>query len=81
VDYVYNMERLLRKFKTAASLVPQPVLRLAAQESRWGVIYFGSTSPAMREALDVLQDEGGQKSWACFWCETRCHGRLTWPSA
>jgi 2-oxoglutarate/2-oxoacid ferredoxin oxidoreductase subunit alpha len=58
VDYVYNMERLLRKFNTAASLVPQPVLRLAAQETRWGVIYFGSTSPAMREALDVLQEEG-----------------------
>jgi 2-oxoglutarate ferredoxin oxidoreductase subunit alpha len=38
--------------------VPQPVLRVAAQETRWGVIYFGSTSPAMREALDVLQEEG-----------------------
>jgi 2-oxoglutarate ferredoxin oxidoreductase subunit alpha len=25
-DYIYNMERLLKKFKTAANLVPQPVL-------------------------------------------------------
>ncbi|WP_293411214.1 2-oxoacid:acceptor oxidoreductase subunit alpha [Piscinibacter sp.] len=57
-DYVYNMERLLRKFRTAASLVPQPVLRKAAQPTRFGVIYFGSTSPAMHEALDVLQAEG-----------------------
>jgi 2-oxoglutarate ferredoxin oxidoreductase subunit alpha len=52
------MERLLRKFRTAASLVPQPVLRPAAQPTRFGVIYFGSTSPAMHEALDVLQAEG-----------------------
>jgi len=57
-DYIYNMERLLKKFKTAATLVPQPVLRRAAQPSRFGVIYFGSTSPAMNEALDVLEAEG-----------------------
>jgi 2-oxoglutarate ferredoxin oxidoreductase subunit alpha len=56
-DYVYNMERLLRKFKTAADLVPQPVLRNASVKTALGVIYFGSTSPAMREALDVLEEE------------------------
>jgi 2-oxoglutarate/2-oxoacid ferredoxin oxidoreductase subunit alpha len=56
-DYVYNMERLLKKFATAATLVPQPVLRSAAQAMRVGVIYFGSTSAAMREALDVLEAE------------------------
>ena len=57
-DYIYNMERLLRKFKTAADLVPQPVLRSAAKKTALGVIYFGSTSPAMTEALDVLEEEG-----------------------
>jgi len=57
-DYIYNMERLLRKFKTAATLVPQPIVRKAAQPTRYGVIYFGSTSPAMREALDVLETQG-----------------------
>jgi 2-oxoglutarate ferredoxin oxidoreductase subunit alpha len=56
-DYIYNMERLLRKFKTAADLVPQPVIRKATEPTRYGVIYFGSTSPAMREALDVLEQE------------------------
>ncbi len=56
-DYIYNMERLLKKFKTAADLVPQPLLRKAQQETRLGVIYFGSTAPAMREALDVLEVE------------------------
>jgi 2-oxoglutarate ferredoxin oxidoreductase subunit alpha len=57
-DYIYNMERLQKKFRTAADLVPQPMVRQAAQPSRHGVIYFGSTSPAMREALDVLEAEG-----------------------
>lgn len=53
-DYIYNMERLLRKFKTAAGMVPQPVLQPAARPTPFGVIFFGSTSPAMQEALDVL---------------------------
>ncbi|MFI5445482.1 2-oxoacid:acceptor oxidoreductase subunit alpha [Polaromonas sp. UC242_47] len=57
-DYIYNVQRLLRKFETAATLVPQPVLRLAARKTRLGVIYFGSTSPAMHEALDVLGEAG-----------------------
>ena len=57
-DYLYNMERLLRKFRTAASLVPQPIVRIAQQPTRLGVIYFGSTSPAMNEALDVLTAHG-----------------------
>ena len=57
-DYIYNVQRLLRKFETAATLVPQPVLRPAARKTRLGVIYFGSTSPAMNEALDVLSEAG-----------------------
>ena len=57
-DYIYNMERLLRKFRTAADLVPQPVLRASARPTALGVIYFGSTSPAMQEALDVLEAAG-----------------------
>jgi 2-oxoglutarate/2-oxoacid ferredoxin oxidoreductase subunit alpha len=57
-DYIYNVERLLTKFKTAATLVPQPVLRKAKRRARLGVIYFGSTSPAMHEALDVLTEQG-----------------------
>ncbi|MEO7255303.1 MAG: 2-oxoacid:acceptor oxidoreductase subunit alpha [Casimicrobium sp.] len=56
-DYIYNMERLLRKFKTAAEFVPQPILRAATKKTSVGVIYFGSTSPAMSEALDVLNEQ------------------------
>ena len=57
-DYVYNMRRLLQKFDSAKALVPQPVLREAAQKTRHGVIYFGSTSPAMDEAIAALESEG-----------------------
>ncbi|MBP6776246.1 MAG: 2-oxoacid:acceptor oxidoreductase subunit alpha [Piscinibacter sp.] len=57
-DYLYNVQRLLTKFATAATLVPQPVLRIAAQPSRLAVIHFGSTSPAMNEALDTLAAAG-----------------------
>ncbi|HSV53635.1 MAG TPA: 2-oxoacid:acceptor oxidoreductase subunit alpha [Burkholderiaceae bacterium] len=57
-DYVYNVKRLLKKFETAATLVPQPVLRKAARKTRLGVVYFGSTSPAMDEALEMLAEAG-----------------------
>jgi len=58
VDYVYNMERLIRKFKTAANMVPAPVLHKAKSASSVGAIYFGSTSPAMSEAFDQLEALG-----------------------
>jgi 2-oxoglutarate/2-oxoacid ferredoxin oxidoreductase subunit alpha len=57
-DYVENMERLLRKFETAKSLVPRPIARPAKHATKHGVIYFGSTTPAMHEALDALEAKG-----------------------
>jgi 2-oxoglutarate ferredoxin oxidoreductase subunit alpha len=57
-DYVYNMQRLLKKFETAKALVPQPVLTEAKKKTKFGAIYFGSTSPSMHEALDAFEAEG-----------------------
>jgi len=57
-DYVDNMQRLLRKLETAKQIVPQPRLRPASQPTRLGVVYFGSTSPAMHEALENLESDG-----------------------
>jgi len=59
-DYLYNMERLLRKFETAKALVPQPLLRKAAQPTTLGAIHFGSTAPAMDEAIGALERNGVQ---------------------
>jgi 2-oxoglutarate ferredoxin oxidoreductase subunit alpha len=56
--YQDNVERLLKKFDTAAKLVPGPVARAAKRATRSGVIYFGSTTPAMHEALEALEGSG-----------------------
>ncbi|MGQ0663579.1 MAG: 2-oxoacid:acceptor oxidoreductase subunit alpha [Pseudomonadota bacterium] len=56
--YVDNMQRLLRKFDTAKGLVPKPVTRPAEQSTRFGVVYYGSTSPAMQETLAALEARG-----------------------
>ena len=52
------MQRLLRKFETAKGLVPKPLRRNAARPIRYGALYFGSTAPAMHEAIGVLQERG-----------------------
>jgi 2-oxoglutarate ferredoxin oxidoreductase subunit alpha len=57
-DYKYNMQRLLTKFETAKTLVPKPVLNASKEPARFGAIYYGSTSPAMTEALDALARSG-----------------------
>ncbi|GAB2548347.1 2-oxoacid:acceptor oxidoreductase subunit alpha [Rhodanobacter koreensis] len=57
-DYVSNMQRLQKKFTTAKTLLPQPILGRTAQPARYGVIYFGSTSPAMAEAVAILEQGG-----------------------
>ena len=56
--YVDNMQRLLRKFDTAATLVPAPLRRNAVETTRFGAIYYGSTAPAMDEALARLEAQG-----------------------
>ena len=57
-DYTDNVQRLLKKFEKAKSLVPLPVLTASSSPARFGVIYFGSTSPAMHEALEALAESG-----------------------
>jgi 2-oxoglutarate/2-oxoacid ferredoxin oxidoreductase subunit alpha len=57
-DYEENMLRLLKKFDTAKNLVPRPIARPAKEPTRLGAIYFGSTSPAMDEAEEILAERG-----------------------
>jgi 2-oxoglutarate/2-oxoacid ferredoxin oxidoreductase subunit alpha len=56
--YVDNMQRLLRKFETAKDLIPRPLRANCEKPTRHGVIYFGSTSPAMDEAIGMLTARG-----------------------
>lgn len=56
--YVDNMQRLLRKFETAKDLVPRPLIASSAKPTKYGVIYFGSTAPAMDEAIHIIEGRG-----------------------
>lgn len=56
--YADNMQRLLRKFETARDLVPRPVQANAGKPTKYGVIYYGSTSPAMDEAIQMIEARG-----------------------
>jgi len=58
VDYQENMERLLKKHHTARALVPPAVIRRSDKPTKLGVIYYGSTSPAMNEADLILAAKG-----------------------
>ena len=57
-DYQENMERLLKKHNTARSMVPPAIERKASKPTKYGAIYFGSTSPAMPEADEQLNALG-----------------------
>ena len=56
--YVDNMERLLKKFASAKRYMPAPIRRDAKQKTKYGVLYFGSTSASMHEALEALEEQG-----------------------
>ena len=57
-DYQENMERLLKKHDTARYLVPAAIEKRAEKPTRFVVIYYGSTSPAMDEACQLLAQSG-----------------------
>ena len=56
--YADNMQRLLRKFETAKDLVPRPLQANSTKPTKYGVIYYGSTSPAMDEAIHMIEAQG-----------------------
>lgn len=55
--YQDNVDRLRRKFDTAAKLVPKPVMETTPGADA-GVLYFGTTAEPMREALEGLAEHG-----------------------
>ncbi len=54
--YERNMQRLLKKWDTAKTLVPAAEIRDVGHSC--GLIYLGTTETPMQEALDVLESEG-----------------------
>lgn len=56
-DFHQNMERLQKKYETARTLVPEPVMD-EVEGAEIGILAYGSTDPAVQEAQDYLQDRG-----------------------
>jgi 2-oxoglutarate ferredoxin oxidoreductase subunit alpha len=58
--YIRNVDRLAKKWETAKGLVPKPEFYQSSNQSKTGLIFFGSASYAGKEALDLLRKKGGQ---------------------
>ena len=60
-DYQHNMDRLARKFQTAATLVPAPEIAFEPG-ARIGVVAYGTSHWAVVESRDQLRDEAGLRT-------------------
>jgi len=53
------LDRLLKKWDTAKEITPKPEFYQTENKSNVGVIFFGTTTYAALEAMDLLRDEEG----------------------
>ena len=60
-DYVKNVDRLARKFETARTHVPKPVVE-TEKDARIGIIGYGTTHWALTECRDQLLEETSVKT-------------------
>ncbi|MBZ0137315.1 MAG: 2-oxoacid:acceptor oxidoreductase subunit alpha [Planctomycetes bacterium] len=58
-----NMDRLTRKFETAKTMVPKP--EIIEEGHAAGILYFGTTQEAIREALATLDKKHALKLDQC----------------
>ncbi|MDP3478718.1 MAG: 2-oxoacid:acceptor oxidoreductase subunit alpha [Desulfoprunum sp.] len=56
--YARGMQRLLRKWETAKTLMPAPHEKTCNPDAPFGALFFGTTSHAAYEAVDALAEEG-----------------------
>ena len=56
-EYVKNMQRLLKKWQTAKTYVPQPEITFSGKNNRVGLIHFGTSQAATLEAADYLASD------------------------
>lgn len=56
--YKRNMDRLEKKFETAKELVPAPEFLQDSNNSKNGVIFFGTSTYAAEEAVELLKADG-----------------------
>ncbi len=53
-----NLSRISKKFDKSPRYLPRSIKRGSKNNTELGFIYFGSTSPAVDEAVDILKDKG-----------------------
>ncbi|HEX5626053.1 MAG TPA: 2-oxoacid:acceptor oxidoreductase subunit alpha [Saprospiraceae bacterium] len=56
--YKRNMDRLAKKWETIKSYVPTPEFYQRENQSRYGMIFFGTTHHSALEARDILSQRG-----------------------
>jgi len=56
--YRRNMDRLMRKWDTAKEMMPRPEFYQEANASKNAVIFFGTSTYAAEEAIELLAHEG-----------------------
>jgi 2-oxoglutarate ferredoxin oxidoreductase subunit alpha len=55
--YQRNVDRLMKKWETAKSLVPAPELYQKEYKSKDGILFFGTSHYAAEEAMDILKHD------------------------
>ena len=55
--YQRNMDRLIRKWNTAKDMVPAPQVYQKKNRSKYGMIFFGTSTYSAEEAMDILKEE------------------------
>lgn len=56
--YRRNVDRLMRKWNTAKEMMPQPLFLQKKNRSKYGVIFFGTSTFAAEEAIEMLSEDG-----------------------
>ncbi|MBK7233886.1 MAG: 2-oxoacid:acceptor oxidoreductase subunit alpha [Saprospiraceae bacterium] len=56
--YARNMNRLIKKWQTAALSMPKPEIVRQKEEIKEAVLYFGTSSYSAMEAMDLLDAQG-----------------------
>ncbi len=56
--YQRNVDRLIQKWNTAKEIVPAPQFYQENNSSEFGVLFFGTSTYAAEEAIELLKQEG-----------------------
>lgn len=56
--YKRNMDRLMKKWETAKNMVPSPELYQDKNFAEYGLVFFGTSTYSVQEAMDQLKEQG-----------------------